>query len=147
MTIIEKKNVIYVTKAEYAKAMKVGTDEFEELFKARQMYPNAKVVIKKSNNKQNYSKLTKKFMLEYVEATDKGFHDELKEMFASIGKVRFDEMKNEVITVSFFYVREKFLNRYPQFMTEKDRKKYEAAKADKNKSEETSNVIDMTKIS
>ena len=98
MTINERKNEIIVTKAEYAKAMKVGTKEFERLFKARQMYPNAKVVIKKSNNKQNYSKLTKKFMLEYVEATDKEYLEELKQMFDLIGRTRFDEKKNEVIT-------------------------------------------------
>lgn len=146
MKIIEKRNEIIVTKAEYAKAMKVGTKEFDELFQAKQMFPRAKVVIKKSNNKQNYSKLTKKFMLEYVEATDKEYLEELKKMFDLIGRTRFDEKKNEVITISFFYVREQFLNKYPQFMTKKDRKKYDEAKAAENKSEENSNVVEISKV-
>ena len=51
MYIIESKREIIVTKAEYTKAMKVGTPEFEELYKAKQLVPNAKIVIKKMKKK------------------------------------------------------------------------------------------------
>ena len=110
MFINEAKKEIIVTKAGYTKAMKVGTPEFEELFKARQLYPRARVVIKKSKNKQNYSKLTKKFILNYIEANNKESLEEFNLMFNAIGKVCLDENKNELITISFFYVREKFLH-------------------------------------
>lgn len=70
MFVNEKKNEIVVTKAEYTKAMKVGSDEFNQLFQAKQLFPTAKVVIKKVKNQDNYSKLRKAFMLDYVKATD-----------------------------------------------------------------------------
>lgn len=144
MKIIESKNEIIVTKSEYTKAMKIGTKEFDELYRAKQLFPRAKVVIKKTDNKQNYKKLTKTFMLEYTQTTDKEFYEELKKAFALIGNVRYDDKKKELITISFFYVRDKFLNRYPQFMTEHDRKKYETEKMTENQSEENTNIIDMT---
>ena len=142
MYINETKNEIIVSKAEYTKAMKVGTPEFEELFKARQLYPRARVVIKKSKNKQNYSKLTKKFILNYIEANNKESLEEFNLMFNEIGKVRLDENKKELITISFFYVREKFLHKYPQFMTETDRKKYDERKKN-DSSEENTKVVEM----
>jgi hypothetical protein len=145
MKVNETKNEIIVTKAEYTKAMRIGTKEFDELYRAKQLYPRAKVVIKKTDNKQNYKKLTKTFMLEYAETTDKEFYEELKKAFALIGRVRFDDKKNDLITISFFYVRDKFLNKYPQFMTAHDRKKYEAAKEAERKSEEISNIVNMNK--
>lgn len=149
MFINERKNEIVATKAEYAKAMKVGTPEFEELFRARQLYPTAKVVIKKSKNQDNYPKLTKPFMLGYVEFKDKEYYDEFNKLFDLIGKPNFEDDSGEPKTYSFFDVREVFLNRYPKFMNEKDRKKFEDAKREaekkvnENQSEENTNVIDM----
>ena len=142
MFINESKKEIVVSKAEYTKAMKVGTPEFRELLEAKQLCPQAKITIKKSNNKQNYSKLTKKFMLSYIEANDKESLEEFKLMFKDIGRVRFKENKNEFITISFFYVRDKFLNKYPQFMTESDRKKYEERKKAET-TEENTNVLEI----
>lgn len=51
MFINETKREIIVSKTEYTKAMKIGTPEFEDLFRSKQICPNAKVIIKKSNNK------------------------------------------------------------------------------------------------
>ena len=140
MKINLTKNEITMTKSEYAKAMKIGTVEFEELFRAKQLYPRAKVVIKKNNNKDNYQKLTKKFMLSYVQKKDNEYYDELVNLFELIGTPNFDDEGGEIKTISFFTVREKFLNRYPQFMNERDREKYE----NKKKSEENTNIVEMS---
>ena len=145
MFVNEKKNEIVVTKAEYTKAMRVGSDEFNQLFQAKQLFPTAKVVIKKVKNQDNYSKLRKAFMLDYVKATDPEYYEELSEMFKLIGTERFDETKNKITTFSFFNVRDAFLNRYPQFMNESDRKKYDEAQAAEKKSEENTNVVAMKK--
>ncbi|MBE6782999.1 MAG: hypothetical protein E7536_03200 [Ruminococcaceae bacterium] len=145
MEINERKNEIIVTKAEYKKAMKVGTSEFKALLEAKALYPNAKVVTKKSKNQGNYKKLTKEFILGYIEANDEEKLDDFKELFESIGCSYFDEEKNEVKTISFFYIRNQFLNTYPKFMNEKDRQKHDKKKAKENKSttSEKSNVVEI----
>ena len=117
MYINESKREIIVTKAEYTKAMKVGTPEFEELFRAKQIFPNAKIVIKKPNNKNNYKNLTKTFMLNYVKTNASEYLKTLEGLFDSIGETIFDEDKDEYKEVSFFYVRNEFLKKFPQFMT------------------------------
>lgn len=132
MYINESKREIIVTKAEYTKAMKVGTPEFEELFRAKQIFPNAKIVIKKPNNKNNYKNLTKTFMLNYVKTNASEYLKTLEDLFDSIGETIFDEDKDEYKEVSFFYVRNEFLKKFPQFMTPSDREKFEKAKKENN---------------
>ena len=132
MYINESKREIIVTKAEYTKAMKVGTPEFEELFRAKQIFPNAKIVIKKPNNKNNYKNLTKTFMLNYVKTNASEYLKTLEGLFDSIGETIFDEDKDEYKEVSFFYVRNEFLKEFPQFMTPSDREKFEKAKKENN---------------
>lgn len=132
MYINESKREIIVTKAEYTKAMKVGTPEFEELFRAKQIFPNAKIVIKKPNNKNNYKNLTKTFMLNYVKTNASEYLKTLEDLFNSIGETIFDEEKDEYKEVSFFYVRNEFLKKFPQFMTPSDREKFENAKKENN---------------
>ena len=132
MYINESKREIIVTKAEYTKAMKVGTPEFEELFRAKQIFPNAKIVIKKPNNKNNYKNLTKTFMLNYVKTNASEYLKTLEGLFDSIGETIFDEDKDEYKEVSFFYVRNEFLKKFPQFMTPSDREKFEKAKKENN---------------
>jgi hypothetical protein len=132
MYINESKREIIVTKAEYTKAMKVGTPEFEELFRAKQILPNAKIVIKKPNNKNNYKNLTKTFMLNYVKTNASEYLETLEDLFDSIGETIFDEDKDEYKKVTFFYVRNEFLKKFPQFMTPSDREKFEKAKKENN---------------
>lgn len=132
MYINESKREIIVTKAEYTKAMKVGTPEFEELFRAKQIFPNAKIVIKKPNNKNNYKNLTKTFMLNYVKKNASDYLETLESLFNSIGETIFDEEKDEYKEVSFFYVRNEFLKKFPQFMTPSDREKFEKTKKENN---------------
>jgi hypothetical protein len=132
MYINESKREIIVTKAEYTKAMKVGTPEFEELFRAKQILPNAKIVIKKPNNKNNYKNLTKTFMLNYVKTNASEYLETLEDLFDSIGETIFDENKDEYKKVTFFYVRNEFLKKFPQFMTPSDREKFEKAKKENN---------------
>ena len=135
MFISESKREIIVSKAEYTKAMKVGTVEFEDLFRAKQLFPRAKVVIRKSESKQHYKNLTKQFMLNYVKANDKDYLETFEKLFKSIGDTYYDEEATEYKEITFFYVRRQFLVKYPQFMTESDRKKFEEAKKTDESSE------------
>ena len=135
MFISESKREIIVSKAEYTKAMKVGTVEFEDLFRAKQLFPRAKVVIRKSEGKQHYKNLTKQFMLNYVKANDKDYLETFEKLFKSIGDTYYDEEATEYKEITFFYVRRQFLVKYPQFMTESDRKKFEEAKKTDESSE------------
>ena len=135
MFINESKREIIVSKAEYTKAMKVGTVEFEDLFRAKQLFPRAKVVIRKSESKQHYKNLTKQFMLNYVKANDKDYLETFEKLFKSIGDTYYDEEATEYKEITFFYVRRQFLVKYPQFMTESDRKKFEEAKKTDESSE------------
>ena len=128
MYITESKREIVVSKTEHAKAMRIGTPEFEELYKAKQMFPYAKIVIKKSNNKQNYKKITKPFMLNYVKANKADYFETLLNLFNSIGETIYDADKDEYIEVSFFYIRNEFLKQFPQFMTPSNREKFEKSK-------------------
>lgn len=149
MNINLVKNEIVVTKSEYAKAMKVGTKEFEELFRIKQMMPSINVVIKRSTNKQNYKRLTKEFMLNYIESHDKDFFEYFKNLFDSIGTTYINKNNGEVEEISFFYIRKVFLEKYPQFMNKEDRIKFEDAKREaekkvnENQTEENTNVVDM----
>ena len=132
MFINESKNEIIVSKAEYTKAMKVGTVEFEDLYRAKQLCPRAKVVIRKSDSKQHYKNLTKKFMLNFVKTNDKEYFDTFEKLFKSIGDTYYDEDAAEYKEITFFYVRRQFLVKYPQFMTPSDREKFEKAKKENN---------------
>ena len=132
MFINESKREIIVSKAEYTKAMKVGTVEFEDLFRAKQLFPRAKVVIRKSEGKQHYKNLTKQFMLNYVKANDKDYFETFEKLFKSIGDTYYDEDAAEYKEITFFYVRRQFLVKYPQFMTPSDREKFEKAKKENN---------------
>ncbi|MBR5272831.1 MAG: hypothetical protein IKU25_05490 [Clostridia bacterium] len=143
MYISKTKKEIIITKTEYAKAFTIGTDEFDSLSKAMAMFPKAKVVIKKSNNRSNYPRITKDFMIDYITNHDKTYLDEFKNLFDMIGQNYKDEAKDEWKEISFFSIRAVFLNRYPQFMTKKDREEYEAKKKEKNNAKETSTKPEM----
>ena len=143
MKINLTKNEIVVTKSEYTKAMKVGTPEFEELFRVKQMLPNANIVIKKPASKQNYKRLTKEFMLKFVNSNDEKYSEEFNKLFDLIGTTFIDKNDGECKEVSFFYIRRVFLEKYPQFMTKSDREKYEESKKSKE-SEENTNIVEMS---
>ena len=132
MFINEAKNEIIVSKAEYTKAMKVGTVEFEDLYRVKQLYPRAKIVIRKSDSKQHYKNLSKKFMLNYVKTNDAEYFNTFEKLFESIGDTYYDEDAAEYKEITFFYVRRQFLVKYPQFMTPSDREKFEKSKKENN---------------
>ncbi len=140
MTVNFAKNEIVVTKSEYTKAMKVGTPEFEELFRVKHMLPNANIVVKKPASKQNYKRLTKEFMLKFVKSNDEEYLEKFNNLFDSIGETFVDE-NEEIKEISFFYIRKVFLEKYPQFMTKEDRIKYENSKKSKESEENTSTVV------
>ena len=130
MYINNTKREIVLTKAEYTKAMRIGTPEFEDLFRAKQILPSGKIVIKKSTNKNAYKKITKAFILNYAKSTNKEYYENLLSLFNSIGETVYIEETDEYKEVSFFYIRNEFLKKNPQFMTVSDREKFEKAKTE-----------------
>ena len=74
-------------------------------------------------------------MLNYVKANDKDYLETFEKLFKSIGDTYYDEEATEYKEITFFYVRRQFLVKYPQFMTESDRKKFEEAKKTDESSE------------
>jgi hypothetical protein len=71
-------------------------------------------------------------MLNYVKTNASEYLKTLEDLFNSIGETIFDEEKDEYKEVSFFYVRNEFLKKFPQFMTPSDREKFENAKKENN---------------
>ena len=71
-------------------------------------------------------------MLNYVKTNASEYLETLEDLFNSIGETIFDEDKDEYKEVSFFYVRNEFLKKFPQFMTPSDREKFEKAKKENN---------------
>lgn len=79
-------------------------------------------------------------MLNYVKTNASEYLETLEDLFKSIGETIFDEDKDEYKEVSFFYIRNEFLKKFPQFMSPSDREKFEKSKNENNSeiNEETS---------
>ena len=112
MTINEKKMSIELTNAEMKEARKFGTKEYRDLQEARRDYPNFAVVEKKSKNKSDFANLNLKTIKDYVA---KHGDDEQKEALSFMTKKRVDAESGEYSEpVSFFEVKNWFLNEFPE---------------------------------
>lgn len=119
MKVNFEKREIVLKKEEYTKAKTIGSDEYKALIEIRKDFPDFKIVVaKRKTTKQDYKRLTKSFMIKYIKENHPEYLEEFTTLVNKIGKGSDDGV------VSFFTVRKTFLYRYPQFMTEADRKKY-----------------------
>ena len=112
MFINEKRVSIELTTAEMKEARKFGTKEYRDLQEARRDYPNFAVVEKKSKNKSDFANLNLKTIKDYVA---KHGDDEQKEALSFMTKKRVDAESGEYSEpVSFFEIRNWFLNEFPE---------------------------------
>ena len=71
IAINEKKHTIELTKKDYDKACKFGTQEYLDLQEVRKAYPNYKVVkVTRKASKNTYKGLTYAYMEKYIKAHD-----------------------------------------------------------------------------
>ena len=106
IAINEKKHTIELTKKNYDKACKFGTQEYLDLQEVRKAYPNYKVVkVTRKASKNTYKGLTYAYMEKYIKAHDdeeqtimaeyltmRGETDEADEALAN--SANYQEMKN-----------------------------------------------------
>lgn len=119
MKINHEAKEIVMTKREYNLSKTFGTDECDAVIEAMNAFKGYKVVVaKRKTTKQDYKRLTKSFMIKYIKENHPEYLEEFTTLVNKIGKGSDNGI------VSFFTVRKTFLYRYPQFMTESDRKKY-----------------------
>lgn len=119
MKVNFEKREIVLKKEVYTKAKTIGSDEYKALIEIRKDFPDFKIVVaKRKTTKQDYKRLTKSFMIKYIKENHPEYLEEFTTLVNKIGK------GSDKGFVSFFTVRKTFLYRYPQFMTESDRKKY-----------------------
>ena len=141
INVNEKARCIELTKKDYAKACKYGTQEYKELQEVRQAYPNFKVVevTRKTtkNDKPTFKGLTYAYMEKYILT-----HDNAEENMAEYMELRgISEEGEEALAESFNYqeMKDWFLDKYPEIanfhekraeLLEKAQQKKEAKRAE-----------------
>lgn len=118
--LMEKK--IEMTKAEAAKAGKMGTDKYNELAALMERFPNFEIVVVKTNTKSDdrLKGLTYEYMENYIKSHNEAL---LAEFYEFCGK---DEKGTKIkFGVSFTYgeVRMWFLEQFPEIENFDNRKK------------------------
>lgn len=116
ITVNEKARSIELTKKDYAKACKYGTQEYIDIQEVRKAYPTFKVVevtrkVTKSD-KPTFKGLTYEYMEKYIKS-----HDNAEENMAEYMELRgISEEGEEALAESFNYqeMKDWFLDKYPE---------------------------------
>ena len=117
ITVNEKARSIELTKKDYAKACKYGTQEYIDLQEVRKAYPTFKVVevTRKApkNDKPTFKGLTYEYMEKYIMAHDDENQTIMNEYLALRGKSEAEED----LETSFNYqeMKDWFLDKFPAF--------------------------------
>ncbi len=116
ITVNEKARSIELTKKDYAKACKYGTQEYTDLQEVRKAYPTFKVVEvthkATKSDKPSYKGLTYEYMEKYIKS-----HDNAEENMAEYMELRgISEEGEEALAESLNYqeMKEWFLDKYPE---------------------------------
>ncbi len=112
----ERNHTLEVSKKFQKQASIFGSVEFEELSRARAMFPNFKVVVPKRKSSENYKGLTIDFMIDYIKSTNDD--DNLAELLSMAGKSANAEDKFKA--EAYGKIRKWFLETYPQFKVGKN---------------------------
>ena len=121
IAINEKKHTIELTKKDYDKACKFGTQEYLDLQEVRKAYPNYKVVkVTRKASKNTYKGLTYEYMENYIKS-----HNEelLVEFYELCGKDENGKKINFGVKLSYGEVRMWFLEQFPEIENFEARKK------------------------
>lgn len=144
INVNEKARCIELTKKDYAKACKFGTQEYIDLQEVRKAYPTFKVVgvTRKApkTDKPIFKGLTYEYMEKYIKS-----HDNAEENMAEYMELRgISEEGEEALAESFNYqeMKDWFLEKYPEIanfhekraeLMEKTQKAKEAKRAESAK--------------
>jgi len=113
IAINEKKHTIELTKKDYDKACRFGTQEYYDLQEVRKAYPNYKVVkVTHKASKSAYKGLTYSYMEKYIKAHD----DEKQSIMAEYLTMRGEtDEADEALATSANYQQMKnwFLEKFP----------------------------------
>lgn len=116
ITVNEKARSIELTKKDYAKACKYGTQEYTDLQEVRKAYPTFKVVEvthkATKSDKPTYKGLTYEYMEKYIMAHDDENQTIMNEYLVLRGKSEAEED----LETSFNYQKMKdwFIDKYPE---------------------------------
>lgn len=117
ITVNEKARCIELTKKDYAKACKFGTQEYIDLQEVRKAYPTFKVVevTRKApkNDKPTFKGLTYEYMEKYIMAHDDEDQTIMNEYLALRGNSDADE--NLVDSFNYQEMKDWFLDKFPAF--------------------------------
>ena len=113
IAINEKKHTIELTKKDYDKACRFGTQEYYDLQEVRKAYPNYKVVKAASKaSKNTYKGLTYEYMEKYIKAHDDKEQSIMSEYLTMRGET--DEADEALATSANYQEMKKwFLEKFP----------------------------------
>lgn len=130
--IINRKNrTITITKAFNAKASIYGTDEYEELSMIQNQNQGFRIIVQSPRrNNIPLGKITYEQIERYIKSHDDKDESIWNEYLKLRGKTDKNKNANEdeiqiKISVSFFEVKKWFVNKYPHFIEEAERRKKE----------------------
>ena len=133
MKLNHTNHTIEMSKKEAAKISKFDSDEFENLTKLKNLFPNYKVVIEKTKRKTH--RFSKPFIQTYVmNHGDKRQKEEFEKYESDIAKKDQDKCNN-----NYLKLRAWFMNEFGENFGIKTKAKGEKEKEENNKSEEENN--------
>lgn len=118
--IIRDKKTIVVSKEFYKQASFYGSDEYKMLVEIQATHPSFKIVVKSVKKNDPFKRLTLEFMKAYIVEHDTD--GSIQETFNVLsGKQEGEDGKLGM--VSFFALKEWFLNTYPEIQDKVDEAK------------------------
>ncbi|MBO5037767.1 MAG: hypothetical protein J6D42_11895 [Clostridia bacterium] len=103
ITVNYKKNTIEITKSFEKKASVYGSEAYYELSKARNDFPNYRLIVKTSKSNNTFKGMDYEFMLDYINN-----HEDSEKH-----KAEFDKLKEN--NLSYGEVKQWFVSTYPVF--------------------------------
>lgn len=108
----EKKAVV-VSKEYYKKSNIVGTEEYYELIEIQKNFRNFKIIIQTAKKNSTFKHLSLKFMEDYIRNHD----DEENSIMRNFKTLRGEDLDyGKLGAVSFFELKEWFLNTFPEII-------------------------------
>ena len=109
--IIRDKKTIVVSKEFYKQASFYGSEEYKTLVEIQAAHPSFKIVVKSFKKNDPFKHVTLEFMVTYIEKHDAD--GSIKKNFEILSGMKEGE-DGKLGKVSFFELKEWFLNTYPE---------------------------------
>lgn len=103
ITVNYKKNTIEITKSFEKKASVYGSEAYYELSKARNDFPNYRLVVKTTKSNNSFKGMDYEFMLDYISK-----HEDPEQRKSEFNKLRDNNL-------SYGEIKQWFVSTYPSF--------------------------------